>query len=142
MIAFLRGTLLEKHPNQVIVDTGGVGYDVQIPVSTFSALPNAGRFQMYIADPALLNLVAAKDRGTRELGEYSVTQERIDGDITEDFTGHIRAGTTFEVRNAFVPDSKNSFNPGLDATFLLISNTIHGEPGINRRYTISGIRIS
>lgn len=42
MIAFLRGVLLEKHPNQVIVDTGGVGYDVQIPVSTFSALPDAG----------------------------------------------------------------------------------------------------
>ncbi len=42
MIAFLRGKLLEKHPNQVIVDTGGVGYDVVIPVSTFSALPDAG----------------------------------------------------------------------------------------------------
>ena len=42
MIAFLRGKLLEKHPNQVIVDTGGVGYDVTIPVSTFSALPNPG----------------------------------------------------------------------------------------------------
>ena len=42
MIAFLRGRLLEKHPNQVIVETGGVGYDVVIPVSTFSALPDAG----------------------------------------------------------------------------------------------------
>ncbi|MGB6943020.1 MAG: Holliday junction branch migration protein RuvA [Bryobacteraceae bacterium] len=42
MIAFLRGKLLEKHPNQVIVDTAGVGYDVVIPVSTFSALPDAG----------------------------------------------------------------------------------------------------
>ena len=42
MIAFLRGTLLEKHPNQAIVDTGGVGYDVTIPVSTYSALPDAG----------------------------------------------------------------------------------------------------
>ncbi len=42
MIAFLRGKLLEKHPNQVIVETGGVGYDVQIPVSTFSALPDTG----------------------------------------------------------------------------------------------------
>ncbi len=42
MIAFLRGKLLEKHPNQVIVETGGVGYDVVIPVSTFSALPDAG----------------------------------------------------------------------------------------------------
>jgi holliday junction DNA helicase RuvA len=42
MIAYLRGKLLEKHPNQVIVETGGVGYDVLIPVSTFSALPDAG----------------------------------------------------------------------------------------------------
>lgn len=42
MIAHLRGTILEKHPNQVIVETGGVGYDVTIPISTFSALPAAG----------------------------------------------------------------------------------------------------
>ncbi|MBK5290521.1 MAG: Holliday junction branch migration protein RuvA [Acidobacteriia bacterium] len=42
MIALLRGTVLEKHPNQVIVETGGVGYEVTIPVSTFSLLPNAG----------------------------------------------------------------------------------------------------
>jgi len=43
MIAFLRGILLEKHPNQAVVETGGVGYDVQIPVSTFSALGKPGR---------------------------------------------------------------------------------------------------
>jgi Holliday junction DNA helicase RuvA len=42
MIAHLRGNILEKHPNQVIVDAGGVGYDVTIPISTFSALPAAG----------------------------------------------------------------------------------------------------
>lgn len=42
MIALLRGTLLEKHPNQIIVEAGGVGYDVLIPISTFSALPEAG----------------------------------------------------------------------------------------------------
>jgi Holliday junction DNA helicase RuvA len=42
MIAFLRGKLLEKHPNQVIVDAGGVGYDVTVPISTFSALPGVG----------------------------------------------------------------------------------------------------
>jgi Holliday junction DNA helicase RuvA len=42
MIAFLRGKLLEKHPNQIIVDTSGVGYDVVIPISTFSALPDIG----------------------------------------------------------------------------------------------------
>ncbi|MEJ5369659.1 MAG: Holliday junction branch migration protein RuvA [Bryobacteraceae bacterium] len=42
MIAHLRGTLLEKHPNQAIVEAQGVGYDVAIPVSTFAALPDAG----------------------------------------------------------------------------------------------------
>jgi Holliday junction DNA helicase RuvA len=42
MIAYLRGALLEKHPNQVIVDVHGVGYDVTIPVSTYSSLPEKG----------------------------------------------------------------------------------------------------
>lgn len=42
MIALLRGVLVEKHPNQAIVETGGVGYDVTIPVSTFTRLPDAG----------------------------------------------------------------------------------------------------
>jgi holliday junction DNA helicase RuvA len=42
MIALLRGVLLEKHPNQAIVEAGGVGYDVIIPVSTYTRLPEAG----------------------------------------------------------------------------------------------------
>jgi len=43
MIALLRGLLIEKHPNQAVVDVGGVGYDVTIPVSTYAHLPEAGR---------------------------------------------------------------------------------------------------
>src|SRR5438045_9060533 len=42
MIAYLRGRLLAKHPNQAIIETGGVGYDVTISVTTFSGLPGAG----------------------------------------------------------------------------------------------------
>ena len=42
MIAHLRGKLLVKHPNQVVVETGGVGYEVNISVPTFSELPAAG----------------------------------------------------------------------------------------------------
>src|SRR5438045_1947783 len=42
MIAHLRGKLLAKHPNQVIVETSGVGYDVTITVPTFSDLPETG----------------------------------------------------------------------------------------------------
>jgi len=58
MIALLRGTLLEKHPNQAIVDAGGVGYDVTIPVSTFTHLPDAGaevrlRIHTHVREDAL-----------------------------------------------------------------------------------------
>jgi holliday junction DNA helicase RuvA len=42
MIAHLRGRLLAKHPNQAIVEAGGVGYDVTISVPTFSDLPALG----------------------------------------------------------------------------------------------------
>jgi Holliday junction DNA helicase RuvA len=42
VIAHLRGTILEKHPNRVVVDVGGVGYDVAVPLSTFYGLADAG----------------------------------------------------------------------------------------------------
>jgi holliday junction DNA helicase RuvA len=42
MIAHLRGKLLAKHPNQAIVETAGIGYDVTISVPTFSDLPAIG----------------------------------------------------------------------------------------------------
>jgi len=38
MIGLLRGRLLDKRPNQVILDVGGVGYLVAIPLSTFATL--------------------------------------------------------------------------------------------------------
>ena len=42
MIAHLRGKLLTKRPNQVVVETCGVGYEVNISVPTFSELPASG----------------------------------------------------------------------------------------------------
>ncbi len=42
MIAHIRGKLLVKHPNQAVVETGGVGYDITISVPTFSDLPAVG----------------------------------------------------------------------------------------------------
>src|SRR5690242_16724436 len=58
MIAHLRGTILEKHPNQVIVETTGVGYDIQIPVSTYTTLGDAGssvtlRIHTHVREDAL-----------------------------------------------------------------------------------------
>lgn len=42
MIAFLRGRVIEKQPNRVIVDVGGVGYDVAVPLSTFYGVGEPG----------------------------------------------------------------------------------------------------
>lgn len=42
MIGHLRGTLVEKTPSRLIVDVGGVGYEVLVPLSTFYALGEAG----------------------------------------------------------------------------------------------------
>lgn len=42
MIARLKGTLIEKSPNRLVVDVGGVGYDVLVPLSTFYTLGEAG----------------------------------------------------------------------------------------------------
>ncbi len=42
MIAYLRGRLIAKKPNQAILEVGGVGYDVNISVPTFSSLPELG----------------------------------------------------------------------------------------------------
>ena len=42
MIAHLKGILIDKAPNRVVLETGGVGYGVTIPVSTFVRLGDVG----------------------------------------------------------------------------------------------------
>ena len=43
MIGKLTGTLTDKHPPEVIIDCHGVGYEVQVPMSTFYHLPALGQ---------------------------------------------------------------------------------------------------
>jgi Holliday junction DNA helicase RuvA len=73
MIAHLRGTLLEKHPNLVILDVHGVGYEVTIPVSAFSSLPEKGQaVQLHVHTHvredalALFGFVTAADKALFE----------------------------------------------------------------------------
>jgi holliday junction DNA helicase RuvA len=59
MIAHLRGRLLEKHPNRVIVDIQGVGYEAHVPLSTFYEMAEPGsevalRIHTHVREDALV----------------------------------------------------------------------------------------
>jgi len=58
LIAHLRGRISEKHPNRVVVDVSGVGYDVFVPLSTFYGMGEAGsdialRIHTHVREDAL-----------------------------------------------------------------------------------------
>lgn len=71
MIAHLSGTLLSKQATSVILDVGGVGYEITIPVSTFYELEDAGstvqlRIYTHVREDAL-QLYGFKTAREREL---------------------------------------------------------------------------
>jgi Holliday junction DNA helicase RuvA len=106
MISHLRGTLLEKHPNQVIVDVQGVGYEVTIPVSAFSALPAKGEavqlhIHTHVREDALA-LFGFPSAGDKALFEKLITVSGIgpslavkalSGLTTDDLVAAIRSGS-------------------------------------------------
>lgn len=47
MIAHLQGKLVEKSPTQLVIDCGGVGYDVHISLHTYSLLPNTDFIKIF-----------------------------------------------------------------------------------------------
>jgi len=59
VIAHLRGSILDKSPNRIVIDVNGVGYDVFVPLSTFYGLgePGAGialRIHTHVREDALI----------------------------------------------------------------------------------------
>ena len=59
MIAHLRGRIFEKHPNRLVLDVNGVGYDVFVPLSTFYSLGEPGsetalRIHTHVREDALV----------------------------------------------------------------------------------------
>jgi Holliday junction DNA helicase RuvA len=106
MIAHLRGTLLQKHPNQVIVDVHGVGYEVTIPVSAYSSLPEKGaevrlHIHTHVREDALtlFGFIASSDKALFEklitvsgIGpKLAVTA--LGGLATPDLVAAIRSGS-------------------------------------------------
>ena len=48
MIASLAGTLVEKTPDRLIIEVGGVGYAVHVSLQTFTGLPPTGGAQNWL----------------------------------------------------------------------------------------------
>jgi len=105
MFAHLRGILLEKHPNQAIVEAGGVGYDVTIAVPTFTKLPDVGaevrlRIHTHVREDAL-SLYGFLSQDEKSLFEKLISVSGIgptlavkvlSGLAAVDLIGHIRRG--------------------------------------------------
>jgi len=69
MIAHLSGTLLSKQPTSAIIDVGGVGYEVAIPVSTFYELAETG-------SPVQLRIYTHVSQDAIRLYGFKTTRER------------------------------------------------------------------
>jgi hypothetical protein len=111
-------------------------------ISEFSSLPNGGVFASVITDTNLLNLLAAIQRGRREVNSYSLPQERVTFNTDESFSGHVRAGQIIIWKNGFVADSQNSYAPGINDKFLVVQNQISGKLSGYRSYQITATRVA
>jgi len=74
VIARLEGVLLELSPTRVVVDVRGVGYEVLIPLSTFTQLPNLGK-------TVVLHIYTHAPEGSLQLFGFASRGERVAFDL-------------------------------------------------------------
>ena len=105
MIAWLRGKLVEKEPARVVIDVHGVGYEVFIPTTTFTAMPGPGSdvtldIHTHVREDALA-LYGFSSRQERRVFERLITISGIgprlavtilSGGSVEGLVGAIRRG--------------------------------------------------
>ena len=71
MISYLEGRLVEKAPTSAVIDVGGVGYSVEIPVSTYETLGELG------SSTKLLTHLSVKDDRMVLFGFHSVVERHL-----------------------------------------------------------------
>ncbi|MEX0756150.1 MAG: Holliday junction branch migration protein RuvA [Actinomycetota bacterium] len=119
MIAFLSGTVAEKGANRVVVETGGVGYDLAVPTSTVAGLPGVGK-------PAKIHTrMVVRDDGITLYG-FSSPDERTLFDLLTGVTGvGPKVGLAF--LSALTPDALRRAILAGDVTALTVV------PGVGKK---------
>ncbi|MBQ9789256.1 MAG: Holliday junction branch migration protein RuvA [Lentisphaeria bacterium] len=105
MIAYLRGTLIDSSFSQVIIDVNGVGYEVNIPLSTFDKLPlEGGEAELFIHTAVredAITLFGFATKQEKELFRILIGVSGIGGKLAnailssmvlESFVGAIKSG--------------------------------------------------
>ena len=105
MIGRIHGVLLEKNPPQILVDVHGVGYEIDVPMSTFYNLPDVGRevtllTHFIVREDAQL-LLAAID-GAK--GLYGAQDEELLGIVNEEAGRFFAGDCTAEQCAAVIQD--------------------------------------
>ena len=76
MITYVKGILVEKQPTRVVVDVGGIGYEVLIPLSSYDRLPATG------AEVCLLTVDHVREDAHILYGFYSEGERQLFGMLT------------------------------------------------------------
>lgn len=127
-----------------------IWYDYQVPVvaqaNDFASQaaytgPNSGVYGEYINDSSLTTVPMALARAMRERTEYAFAAERFTFTTTQEWLGWARSGQTCQIVNRFIPDSQNSYIPGINDTFIITGNSVTFSDGGYRQAQITAIRL-
>ena len=119
MIAFLNGILREKQPDRAIMDIGGVGFDVSIPLSTYTALPDMGETVL------IHTILIMREDGVRLFG-FATREERGLFEIVVQVPG-VGLKMAIDILSTYPPEKfSRAIQSGDSASLCLI-------PGIGKK---------
>jgi Holliday junction DNA helicase RuvA len=109
MIAFLRGNILSKSPTEIVLDVNGVGYGVQISLSTFSTLkdnePETKLFTyLHVREDAMV-LYGFATENEREIFKLLISVSGIGPKMAQGILSGMNAE---EIRNAVIAENISS----------------------------------
>lgn len=102
--------------------------------------PNSGIFAKYISDSSLISAPMAAARAQADRLEYAFEVDRVSFSTSPEFLGWVRAGYTFTLDCALIPDSERGYALGVNDTYLAVANTVTFGQGGYRTCQITAVR--